>query len=140
MTPHKKFHQICTLIGSFCRKYRKIQLRKYRGVMSYDTKEWYNIWEKTNLLFQKWQEFGEFWPKHSIYSKICTLIGSFCEKHITFDLKKYRVILNDTKKWCKIWRKTDLWFGNWLEQFWKLSPEHFESIRIGTLMGFFYPK
>ena len=44
--------------------------------------------------------------------KIFTLIGSFCAKYITFDLKKYRgVIFHDTTKWFKIWRKTDLWFG-----------------------------
>ena len=25
---------------------------------------------------------------------------------------------------CKIWRKTDLWFGKWHEEFSKFSPEH----------------
>ena len=28
-TAHLKFHQICTLIGSFCWKYTKFQLKKY---------------------------------------------------------------------------------------------------------------
>ena len=36
-TAHVKFHQICALIGSFCWKYIKFQLKKYRGVMSHDT-------------------------------------------------------------------------------------------------------
>ena len=36
-TANVKFHQICTLIGSFCRKYIKFQLEKYRRVMSHDT-------------------------------------------------------------------------------------------------------
>ena len=62
--------------------------------------------------FVKWKEFREFQPEHSKGSKICTLDGSFCAKHLTFDLKKYRgVIFYDNKGWCKIWRKTDLWFG-----------------------------
>ena len=55
--------------------------------------------------------------------KLSTLIGSFCAKYIKFDLKKYReVIFHDAKEWCKIWRKTDLWFGHWHEEFGKFSP------------------
>ena len=37
-----------------------------------------------------------------------------CAKYLMFDLKRYRgVIFHDTQGWCKIWRKTDLWFGKW---------------------------
>ena len=60
LTAHVKFHQMCTLIGSFCWKYIQCQLQKYRGVMLHDTEEWCKIWRKT---FQKWQEFGEFRPR-----------------------------------------------------------------------------
>ena len=66
-----------TLIGSFCSKYIKFQLKKYRGVMSYDTEEWCKIWRKTDLLFQKWQEFGEFWPEHSKFSKFSLWLAPF---------------------------------------------------------------
>ena len=73
--------------------------------------------------------------------KISTLIGSFFPKCVTFDLKKSRwVIFHDTKEWCKIWRKTDLWFGEWLEEYGKFSPEHLKNHKIGTLVGSFYPK
>ena len=37
--------------------------------MSNDTENWCKIRRKTDLLFQKWQEFGEFWPEHLIFSK-----------------------------------------------------------------------
>ena len=38
--------------------------------------------------------------------KICTMIGSFCSKHINFYIKKYRrVMFHDTEEWCKIWKK-----------------------------------
>ena len=78
---------MCTLIGSICWKYiYKTSAKKYRGVMSHDTEEWCKISRKTDLLFQKWQEFGEFRFEHSKVSKIWTLIGSFCEKYITSDL------------------------------------------------------
>ena len=111
--------------GSFCWKYIKFQLKKYRRVMSHDTEDWCKSWRKTNLLFQKWQEFGEFWSEHSKVSKICTLIGPFHVKYITFDLKQYRgVFFHDTEESCKIWRKTGSWFGKWHEKFRKFSPEH----------------
>ena len=58
------------------------------------------------------------------HSQNVDLIVSFCEKYITFDLKKSRgVIFHDTEGWCQIWRKTDLWFGKWLEEFRKFLPE-----------------
>ena len=44
--------------------------------------------KKTDLLFQKWQEFDEFWFKHSKVSKIYTLTGPFRENYVMFDLKK----------------------------------------------------
>ena len=53
------------------------------------------------------------------------MIGPFCAKYITFDLKKYRgVVFHDTEESCKIWRKTDLWFGKLHKEFGKILPEH----------------
>ena len=57
-SPNLYFHRLILL------KVYKIQLKKYRGVMSHDTEVWCQIWRKTNVLFQEWQEFGEFWSKH----------------------------------------------------------------------------
>ena len=61
--------------------------------------------------------------------KLSTLIGSFYAKYISFDLKQSGgVIFHDTEEWCKIWRKTDLWFGNdmrnlanFYQSTWKIS-------------------
>ena len=75
----------------------------------------------------KWQEFGEFLPKHSQVSKICIFISSYCAKYLKFDLKKYRgVISHDTEEWCKIWRKTDMLFGKSNEEDGKFFPEYLE--------------
>ena len=64
--------------------------------------------------------------------KICTLICSFCAKYVTFNLKRYRgVIFHDTEEWCKIWRKTNLWFENWHEEYGKFSPEHLKVSKMG---------
>ena len=118
-----KFHQICILIGSLCCKYIKVQLKKNRGFMSHE--DWCKIWRKTDLLFQKWQEFGEFWPEHWKFSKMFTLLGSFWAKYILFEPKTYRgIIFYDIEEWCKIWRKTGLWFRKCQEEFRKFLPEH----------------
>ena len=48
------------------------------------------------------------------------LMGFFWPKNIMLELKKYRGVLFDrTEDWCKIWRKTDLCFQKWLEEFGK---------------------
>ena len=72
--------------------------------------------EKPILLFQKWQEFGEFWSERSKVSKICTLIGAFRAKH--------------TEESCKIWRKTDFRFGKRHEELGKFSPEHLKVSKL----------
>ena len=75
----------------------------------------------------------------------CTFICSYCAKYLKFEIKKYRgVIFHDTEGWCKIWGKTDLWFGKWHEKSGKFSPEKsdkfsLESLKIGILMGSFNP-
>ena len=81
ISPNLYFNRLLLL------KVIKFQLKKYRGVMFYDNEDWCRIWRKTDLLFQKWQEFGEFWSEHSKVSKIYTFIRPFCGKYITFDLK-----------------------------------------------------
>ena len=49
-----------------------------------------------------------------------------------FDLKKWRgVIFHDTGRWCKVWRKADLWFGKWHEEYEKFSPEQLKVSKLG---------
>ena len=74
-------------------------------------------------------------------SKIFTFIGSYCAKYLMFDLKKYRrVIFHYTEEWCKIWRKTNLWFGKWHVEYGRFSPEHLKVSKIFTLMCSFWAK
>ena len=81
------------------------------------------IWRGMGLSFQNWhEEFEEFWPEHSNVWKICTLMGCFWPKYLMFELKKYRGGMSgSTEDWCKIWRKTDLCFQKWHEEFGKFS-------------------
>ena len=85
------------------------------------------------MSFQNWhKEFDKIWIQYSKVSKIYTLISWFWLKHITFELKKYRrVIFFDSGEWCKIWRKTNLWFAKWNEEFGKFSPQHSKVSKLG---------
>ena len=113
------------------------ELQTYRGVISNDTEEWWKIWRGIDLSFQNWhKEFDKFWLENSEVSKIYTLMGCFWPKYIMFELKKYRgAIFHDTKVWCKIWRKTDLWFGKWHEELGKFSPEHLKFSKLGPSLN-----
>ena len=50
---HSKISKICTLMGWFWPKCIMVQLKKYRGVMFNGTQDWYKVWGKTDLRFQK---------------------------------------------------------------------------------------
>ena len=68
--------------------------------------------EKPIRCFKNDKNLVNFDPSTRKVSKICTLIGPFRAKYITFDLEKYRgVIFHDIEESCKIRGKTDLWFG-----------------------------
>ena len=56
-----------------------------------------------------------------------------------FDLKKYGgIIFHDTEESCKIWRKIDLWFGEWHKEFGKFSPQHLEVSKSGLWWDSFF--
>ena len=75
---HSKVSKSFPLMGFFWTKYILFELKKYRGVISHDTEDWYKIWRGIDLLFQNChEEFDKFWPEHSKVSKMFTLVGSF---------------------------------------------------------------
>ena len=59
-------------------------------------------------------------------------MDSFWPTYIMFELRKYRgVIIHDTEEWCKVWRKIDLSFEKWHEEFGKFSPVHLKMSKLG---------
>ena len=95
---------------------------------------------KRNLLVSSKLTWG-IWREHSKVSKICTLMSFFWTKYIKFDLKKYRgVMFGGIEYWCNIWRKTDLCFQKWHEEFDKFWPKLSKISKICALMGFFLTK
>ena len=110
--------------------------------MCYDNEEWCKICEGIELPVQNWhEEFNKFLPEHSKISKICTLMGCFWPKYIMLELRKYRGFMFDgTEYWCKIWRKTDLHFQKWYEQFSKFSPNHVQKCKNWDFYGILLSK
>ena len=129
LTTHVKFHQICTLIGSL--KYIEFQLRRTEELYLMTLKIDAKFEDKLIFCFKKWQELGKIWPEHSQVSKACNFIYCYCAKYLMFDLKNYgEVLFHDTEGWCKIWRKTDMWFGKWHEEYGKFSPENLKISKL----------
>ena len=53
---HLRISKFCTLLGCLWPKYIMFELKKYRGVMFNGSEDWYKIWRKTDLSFQKRHE------------------------------------------------------------------------------------
>ena len=108
-----------TLVGYFCPKYMRFEVRKYRGNILHDTEQWCKFWINPDLVVSK-MAWGIGWTLiRSLKSlKNCTLMSSFCPKHIIFQLEKFRGIMcHDTEGWWKMYRKTDLWIEKWHKEF-----------------------
>ena len=88
----------------------------------------WEIWSFVSKMTRIWWNLSEDLQ----VSKTCTFICSYWAKYLKFEIKKYRgVIFHDTEGWCKIWGKTDLWFGKWHEKSGKFSPEHLKVSKLG---------
>ena len=62
-----------------------------------------------------------------------------CKVYNVLPKKVQRNIFHDTEESCKIWRKTELRFGKWHEEFSKFSSE-LENLKIGIFMWSFCSK
>ena len=135
LTGQVKFHQMCTLIGYFCWKYIKFQLKEvWRKYVSWYQRVVQNLKKKLFFVSKMTRIWCEFWLICTKKSEIFALwLIPFLAKYTTLDLKKYKgVIFHDIEESCKIWRKTDLGFGKWHEEFIKFSSEHY--LKVSTLV------
>ena len=110
--------------------------KKYREVLFDGTEYWCNIWQKTDLCFQKWLS-----PGHVQKSKNWDFNGILLSKVEMYELKIYRgVLCHDNEEWWKIWRGIDLSVQNWHEELDTFWSEHSKIQKICTLIGCFWPK
>ena len=85
-----------TSMGSFCPKYIRLELKQYRKVIHYNTEQWCKIWINLDLVVSKMTS-GNGWTFIRAL-KNCTLMGSFCPKHIIFSLNISEILCVMTLK------------------------------------------
>ena len=99
-----------------------VWLKKYRGVIFHDTKEWCKIWRKTDFWFRKWhEEYGKFSLEQLKVSKL----GLWWD--LLIQTRKY-MRSKLTEKLCVMTMKND----------WKFEEEltcRFK-VDLGNLMNF----
>ena len=71
-------------MGSFCPKYTRFEVEKYRGVIFHGTEQWFKIWINPDLVASK-MAWGIGWTFIRALKSLknCTLMDSFCRKHTT---------------------------------------------------------
>ena len=116
-------------------------LKKYRGVIFHDTEGWYKIWRKTVLWFGKsHEEYGKFSPGHLKVPKLGLWWYPLIQSRRSMSLKPTEALCHDNEEWCEIWRRIDLSFRNWPEEFDEFWPELLKISKIFILICPFWAK
>ena len=92
------------LMGSFYLKYTRFELQKCRGVIFHGTEQWCKIWINPDFVISK-MTWGIGWNFIGALKNLknYTFMGSFCTKHIMFQLENFiGIMCHDSKRWCKI--------------------------------------
>ena len=103
-----------TLMGYFCPRYTRFELKKYRGVIFYDTDQWCKILKMLTLWFQKWhEEFGELpslgHPKvWTLYIDVLFLFKTYTVSVWNFQRNyvswQWKVLQSLNKNWLVGWK------------------------------------
>ena len=125
-TKHSKILKICTVMGCFWLKYIMFELRKYRRVMFDSIQDWYKVWRKTDLCFQKWhEEFGKFSPEHLKVSKLGLWWDPFIQSRKCMSLKF-------TGELCVMTMKNDAKFEEELTCQFKIDMRNLMNFDLST--------
>ena len=92
------------LMGSFCPEYTMFEQQKYRGVIFHDNEQWCKIWINPYLSVSK-IAWGIGWTFIRALKNLkdCTLMSSFCPKHLTFQLENViGFMCHDTEGCCTV--------------------------------------
>ena len=129
---YSKFSKICTLIGPFCAKYIKFDLKEYWGLIFHDTEEtWHAKFEKTELWFRKWQEeFGNFPPEHLNVSKFGLLWDTFIQSRKTIITFIGEVCVMKMKNEAKLETELTCQFNNDMRKITNFDPSTWKYQKI----------
>ena len=114
----KSFHFNGLLLSNayivWAKKVKKSYVSWHWRVMQNLKKNWYEVW--------KWhEEFDKFSPEHSKVSKLGLWWDPSAQSR---KCMSRGVMYRDNEEWYKNWRRTDLPFQNWHEEFDEFWPEH----------------
>ena len=107
-------------------------LKKCRGVLWWRWRVMQNL--KKHWLVEKMTGIWQIFTRALKSLKIETLIKFY-------DLKTHiGVMCHDNEEWCKIWRRIDLSFQNWHEEFKRILIRALESLKNFHFNGFLLSK
>ena len=93
-------------------------------------------------MFEKWQEFGGFWPEHMKFAKFPLLLAPLCKVYNVWPKKCRGVIFKDTEEGYKIWRITNCGtnleddmrnIANFYHSIWKYQNWDFDGIFLSKV-------
>ena len=122
-TAQMEFHLICTLIDSFCWKYINFQLKRF--VMQNVKKNRFGVLKMTRFWWILIRALKSLKKLHFDWSLLCKVCNIWPKKDIFMTLKSY------AKLNCRLENEMNNS---------KIFIKALESLKIGTLMGFFCPK
>ena len=138
-----KSQNFTLLMGCFWTKYiYMFELKKYRGIIFHDTREWCKIWRNNDLWSGKWHEkFGKFSPEHMKVSKLGLLLGPLIQSRRCMSLQFtgelfVMTMKNDAKFEKKLTCQFKIDTGNLTN----VDPSTWKSQKFALLMGYFWPK
>ena len=107
--------------------------------MFYCTQDWYKIWKKTGLRFQKWhEEFRKFSPEHLGKSKNWDFDGILLSKVENLWAQSLQgSLFHENEEWYKIWKGIDLLVQNWHEEFdkfWVRALRNLKNLHFNGLL------
>ena len=101
-----------TLVGYFCPKYMKSELKKYRRFIFHSTEQWCKICINPDRVVSK-MAWGIGWTFIRALKSLknCSLMGYFYSKHIMFQLENFRGIMS--WHWKMMQNLKENWFVTW---------------------------
>ena len=118
---------MCTLIDSFHWKYIKIFAKKYRNYVSLpwtlmqNLKKNWSVSKMTRIWWILTWALKSLKNLHFHWFLLCKAFNVWPKK-----------VQRSYLSWhWKVWRKTDLLFGKWNEEYGKFSPEHLKVSKLG---------
>ena len=136
-----KISKIYTLMGCLWPKYIMFELKKYRGVISHDTREWRKFEENWLVVWKTTWGIWQISPEHMKVSKLVLLLGLFIQIRKCMSLKfREELYVMTMKNDANFEKELTCQFKIDIKKFNKFWPKHSKVSQICTLMGCFWPK